>query len=119
MISWDFFSVANNLGDSVAFNLESNIAPRNRDLFVGGHRDTLGASGPGDRIGPNIHVDDSPRLVCRHVDYQRRNATTADRQGVPWARHVHCDTAKRTARPGECHERATSQAVWLLEHVGV
>src|SRR5208337_815400 len=25
MISWDFFSVANNLGDSVAFNLESDI----------------------------------------------------------------------------------------------
>src|SRR5271165_109487 len=24
MISWDFFSVANNLGDSVAFNLESD-----------------------------------------------------------------------------------------------
>jgi hypothetical protein len=28
MISWDFFSVANNLGDSVAFNLESDIAKR-------------------------------------------------------------------------------------------
>jgi hypothetical protein len=28
MISWDFFSVANNLGDSVAFNLESESTLR-------------------------------------------------------------------------------------------
>ena len=28
MISWDFFSVANNLGDSVAFNLESDSLKR-------------------------------------------------------------------------------------------
>lgn len=30
MISWDLFPVANNLGDSVAFNLESDISERGR-----------------------------------------------------------------------------------------
>jgi hypothetical protein len=39
MISRDFFSVANNLGDSVAFNLESNIhSASETEIYRGGRR---------------------------------------------------------------------------------
>ena len=44
MISWDLFSVANNLGDSVAFNLESDSGARTRSASALEQRLAIGSS---------------------------------------------------------------------------